>query len=423
MSYSSEVLADSPLAYWKLDETSGSVAADSSGNGRDAAYGGGNTLGATSLLTDGTGHALGLTANTSNGVSIAAASWMSVTALTAEALVNFTSSVDGSNGDAIVDQYGGGGFRWLLWRNTTGKAALQLTNGTTFYNVASTTTLSLNTTYHVAGTWDGSNIRIYLNGSLENTTATTGTLPASSQVLAIGAYSNSSSTAPGGSIDEVAIYGTALSGTRIAAHYTAATSAPADATVTAVAATATASTLAPALSAGWSVAAVAATASATALPPVVSTQGDATVAAVAATATASAAVPVLHASATVVGSAAAAIAAALVPTLSRTTSVSAVAATATATAHAPTVTDGSGSQTVFAVPATATAAALAPVVEQVFAAGTDTTNALNGRDRRASATVTIATPVLAPPATLVLATKVDKAIAYPAPVMVDGRPT
>lgn len=39
-SYAAKVLSYSPLAYWKLDETSGSVAADSSGGGYDAAYSG-----------------------------------------------------------------------------------------------------------------------------------------------------------------------------------------------------------------------------------------------------------------------------------------------------------------------------------------------------------------------------------------------
>jgi len=42
------ILAQNPIAYWKLDETSGVVVADSSGNGRDGTIGGtGVTLGAT----------------------------------------------------------------------------------------------------------------------------------------------------------------------------------------------------------------------------------------------------------------------------------------------------------------------------------------------------------------------------------------
>jgi len=44
MSYDSEVLADSPRLYWKLDETSGTTMADSSGNGRDGTASGSFTL-------------------------------------------------------------------------------------------------------------------------------------------------------------------------------------------------------------------------------------------------------------------------------------------------------------------------------------------------------------------------------------------
>src|SRR5690348_7032901 len=125
MSYSAEVLADSPLAYWKLDETSGTSAADSSGNSRTATYGGGG-VGGTSLLTSGAGHSLALTeSGTTTYATIASASWMNQTSITIEALVKITSSVDGANGDAIVSRYAGSGFSWLLWRNTAGKLAVQ----------------------------------------------------------------------------------------------------------------------------------------------------------------------------------------------------------------------------------------------------------------------------------------------------------
>lgn len=73
--------------------------------------------------------------------------------------------------------------------------------------------------------------------------------------------------------------------------------------------------------------------------------------------------------------------------------------------------------------ARAKAAALAPTVTQVIAGGTDSTNALDGRSRGGLATGTITVPVAATPPTLTLGTKVDKAIAYPDPDMVDGRPT
>lgn len=54
MTYAESVIADGAVAYWRLDETSGTVAADSSGNGRDGTYVGSVTLGVTPLITSGT---------------------------------------------------------------------------------------------------------------------------------------------------------------------------------------------------------------------------------------------------------------------------------------------------------------------------------------------------------------------------------
>ena len=52
---------------------------------------------------------------------------------------------------------------------------------------------------------------------------------------------------------------------------------------------------------------------------------------------------------------------------------------------------------------------------------TDTSNALDGLDLLLTATVIFPVPI--PPAPLGAAVHYDKAIPYPAPVMVDGRPT
>ena len=49
-SYDQAVLADSPAAYWRLGESSGSSAADSSGNGNGGTYQNGPTLRAAGLI-------------------------------------------------------------------------------------------------------------------------------------------------------------------------------------------------------------------------------------------------------------------------------------------------------------------------------------------------------------------------------------
>ena len=53
MSYTSTITADSPLMFWELNETSGTTAADSSGNGKTGTYAGGYTQGSTPLITAG----------------------------------------------------------------------------------------------------------------------------------------------------------------------------------------------------------------------------------------------------------------------------------------------------------------------------------------------------------------------------------
>ena len=58
--YSDAVLADTPIAYWKLDETTGTTAVDSSGNGYDATYINGSTLNQSGAVTDPTNLAASL---------------------------------------------------------------------------------------------------------------------------------------------------------------------------------------------------------------------------------------------------------------------------------------------------------------------------------------------------------------------------
>lgn len=76
--------------------------------------------------------------------------------------------------------------------------------------------------YHVVGTYDGVNIRIYVNGVLQGTTAQTGAISYAS-IASLGlAFGNDPSTTDAnlqGLLNEVAIYPYALSASRIAYHY------------------------------------------------------------------------------------------------------------------------------------------------------------------------------------------------------------
>jgi Concanavalin A-like lectin/glucanases superfamily len=88
--------------------------------------------------------------------------------------------------------------------------------------VASAPALVVGTVYHAVGTYDGVNVRIYVNGTLQGTTAATGAISYAS-IGSFGlAFGNDGSTSDGnlqGGLDEVNMYAYALSATRIAYHY------------------------------------------------------------------------------------------------------------------------------------------------------------------------------------------------------------
>lgn len=422
MTFASVMSGKSPTVWLRLGEASGTSASDASGNGHAGTYVGSPTLGATGLLAGDSDTAVSLNGSSQYVTIPASAAFDSSSAISGFARVKITTT---SNRYIISrrDSNSGGIFNFQIGAKLY--VELFATGGYTL--AQSSLAPSTGVTYSVGFTISSGTVKLYINGALDGTPAAySGNIATSSTVsLPVGAWKLGGSFGQyfAGTIDEVAYWaGTALSATDHADLHAAAT-AVGSATVPAVAATATATAVVPVVSASSGVVPPAATATATALPPAVTGTGDGTVLAVAATATAAAVAPTLTADAAVGAVAATASATALAPTLAISTTVEVVAATATADAIAPVVDDGSGSQTVFAVAATATATALAPTWTQILETSADTTNARNGRRRLAYATVTITRPVAAPPDTLTLATRVDKALAYPVPDMVDGRPT
>lgn len=115
----------------------------------------------------------------------------------------------------IVGNYGTG-MQFLL-RVDNNRPAFWVDNGSGSFRVVNgTTTVPLNTWIHLAGVWDGSQLRVYINGVLDGTAAVAGgALIASSNPVRIGA--NLLSEAFTGRIDEVRIWRTARTGSQIAA--------------------------------------------------------------------------------------------------------------------------------------------------------------------------------------------------------------
>lgn len=224
-SYPSAVMADAPFLYWRLAETSGSTAADTSGNGNFGTYSG-VTLGFTP----------GALACSTNPAASFPSSIGSVIQGSNAATGPNTFSIEiwfrtaSTTGGRIF----GFGNKNTTWSNTSdrhlyltdaGSVTFGVDNGTV-RTVASATGLNNGLWHHAVGVLSGTSMVLYVDG----------VNVASRNDAAAGAYSGfwrlgddrmrgwpNSPTDAGlaGTLDEAAIYNTALSATRVAAHHTA----------------------------------------------------------------------------------------------------------------------------------------------------------------------------------------------------------
>ena len=224
--YSAEVLADSPSDYFRLGELSGTTAVNAGTGGHgNGTYAGSPTLGATGLVASDANTCVDLNGS-GQYIETAVAAKM-YTALTVEAIIR--ADTFSGNRDIVGRRFNGDALKecWQFRVLDNGKLDFFIVAGGTYYTTyQSTSTLSAGTTYHVAATWDGSNVRLYINGVLDATHAHTAIPNNGSTSLKIGwsAFGSPFEEYWDGKIDEVAVYPTALSGARIDAHYDAATS-------------------------------------------------------------------------------------------------------------------------------------------------------------------------------------------------------
>lgn len=89
------------------------------------------------------------------------------------------------------------------------------TSGSTMYELFSDGIISFNKWQHVACTFDGSTMRIYIDGMLNKEMAVSGTLRTNSLNTCIGQVKNTISDSFNGTIDNVRIYNRALSANEI----------------------------------------------------------------------------------------------------------------------------------------------------------------------------------------------------------------
>ncbi len=225
-SYGSSITADHPVAYWRLDETSGNTAANSTVDGANPGVPvGGISYGVTGALDGDADTAITLDGST--GEIDLPSITTSTTGVTLESWVNISGNIHGA---LIKLGTGTGGYGIGLgsgtW-DTSGNSLIGLYESQRWLTSSSNPTLSFNTWHHVALVIDAAgNPTLYLDGTAY--TVATGAPLAPAGTSYIGNDPAASTRRIAASIDEATVYPTALSATQIHNHYLAGLTLPAN---------------------------------------------------------------------------------------------------------------------------------------------------------------------------------------------------
>lgn len=205
MSYVSEILADNPIAYWRLGETVGPIAFDSAGI-NDALYVDTPTLNRPSLIAT---HSDGsvLLNSTTEYVDCGNDASVQVNTGTIEAWLKTTENLPFRG--VFVKQ-----FAFSLFVNSGTLIAFDFTPGQIR---SSGVAVNDGAPHHVALAFGGGTGQLYVDGVPAGAGFVYNVLNHTQNVFL--GYGNAGGQFFGGTLDECALYGTKLNAARIAAHY------------------------------------------------------------------------------------------------------------------------------------------------------------------------------------------------------------
>jgi hypothetical protein len=216
MAYRDVVLAESSLVgFWELQETSGTVATDSTANARSGTYSGGFTLAQPGIfVAAGTRNNAVALNGSSAYINIPAFAVASGGALSVEAWISQTAA--GKNGS-------------IAWKNpVNGQWGLFIESGVLKWRGGSSSltlvgpSLSAASWYHVVATQTGTTATIYVNGvqvASGTVTAIADGTTAGTNDINVGRFN--SGYYLNGKITTFALYNAVLTGTQVTTHYTA----------------------------------------------------------------------------------------------------------------------------------------------------------------------------------------------------------
>lgn len=212
--YRDVVMEDGPILYWRFEETSGTTAADESGNSRTGTYVGSPTLDVAGIDSS-SAVQFSTVDDHVDGPSDSAVQFTGTSAFTVEAWVIPDEVPAGHVTVACFRDTGADAHTWWFGYASSGTAANRNAGTSTTGDVigAAPTVGQWN---HLVWTYDGATQRLYVNGSLVDSAADAGSVSAGAESLRFAARD---AGGIGGVADEFALYDKALSATRIARHY------------------------------------------------------------------------------------------------------------------------------------------------------------------------------------------------------------
>jgi hypothetical protein len=200
------------VAAYSFDESGGAIVKDASGSGNDG------TLTNATRAPGKHGSALSFN-GTSAFVSVADSPSLDLTTgMTLEAWVN--PDALGTTWRTVVFKTASAGMVYSLYANRSTTVPAGQVNIGGEQNANGTAALPLNTWSHLAATFDGGSLRLYVNGSLVATRAVAGPVPTSTGALRLGGNSIWGEFYSG-LIDDVRVYNRALSQTQLQADMAA----------------------------------------------------------------------------------------------------------------------------------------------------------------------------------------------------------
>jgi Concanavalin A-like lectin/glucanases superfamily len=212
--YSDRVLAAFPSAYWRLDESTGTNAADSAST-NTGTYVGSVSLSQPGALTGDPDTAAGLDGTTGT-VQIPSTTGVSPSGpLTVEAWIKPTSLPAAGASSMILRK----DSQYQLSITSSGALGFRLFQGGVAQEVdAPAGTASPGAWSHVVGMWNGTKMTLYVNGGIVASAALSGSVDSTTTRPFLGSAYDSWGFFSG-VLDEVAIYPHALSNSEIQAHY------------------------------------------------------------------------------------------------------------------------------------------------------------------------------------------------------------